>query len=394
MMKALILLFLIFLSFGVKAQITLSGVVLDSMDKVIPYANVYHPPSMQGTVTNDSGVYSLRLNDLEKSDSILFSFVGYDDVYVLIHQLLKNDTLVLYSATKVLKTAFILEDGVNAYSIVLDAFDKIPENFSQEERTVYAYYRENLFQSKQFVGDEKNKVVHGGRSVEAAIKITEGSYKHSIKLVEEKNCVLSIRKPKDTIFHSKLPIKFITNRLSLLQWCNIAKYNDGEAFNKEKKLKKRYNLVIEQVIQKGSTEHIYKISFVYKDSTNNHYKGCFWISSDNYKLYRYELHNEKGVYGDKNTMYYNNVPHHRIVSYVPSPDGLVLSYLKDYYIYEVRNKDRELIIYDVYDTELIYVSPDKFKNLTNDCHPIDKKNDLSEQVENSNPEFWREFNVE
>lgn len=75
-MKKIFLFFvIILLSFAVKAQITLSGIVFDSTNSAIPYANVYHPSTMQGTVTDGDGAFYLRLYDLNESDSILFSWI-------------------------------------------------------------------------------------------------------------------------------------------------------------------------------------------------------------------------------------------------------------------------------------------------------------------------------
>ena len=398
MKRVLLILSLHLVFFSLKAQYTFEGVVVDSTNqKKLPFVNVYHPKTTQGTVTNDSGYYRIKLDLVDKTDSVLFSYIGYRDIYVQLDSLIDKDTILMSAANTMLGMAYVLEDGMDAYSIFAYAFQNVPDNFSQKNRTVYAYYKENLYQSKQLIGDNQNNVIHGGRNIEAALKIQEGPYKDSRRAVEETNCIISIRKPKDTIFHSKIPKKFMRNNLFFLQRCNVAKYNAGKDYDKEKRLKKDMIMKIDQVINVNEIEHIFKISFRYRDTSRLHYNGFIWISSDNYKIYRYEIDVHKRVYEDNYfkamDAYINIVPHKTIVSYVQSSDGLVLSYLKDYYIEEYRNKNKELIIYDIYDTELIYVSPEKFKDLKNDCTPIDKNIDIGKQKENSDPDFWKEFNV-
>ena len=60
----------------VSSKITIRGKVTDADDNPLPGATVVQKGSVNGTVTNENGIYQLELNPKD-AQSILFSFIGY-----------------------------------------------------------------------------------------------------------------------------------------------------------------------------------------------------------------------------------------------------------------------------------------------------------------------------
>lgn len=223
--------------------------------------------------------------------------------------------------------------------------------------------------------------------MEAALKVTEDPYSKSRKTHKESNCIVSIRKSQDTIFHGKLPDRFMMNYLSLLQKQNIVLYAEN-THSEMRKFKKNYTCEIQNIQVLESITLLYKIKVQNKDSTKVSGISYYWICSNNYQLYRYEQYGKmKEPIGSFAVFEMNGV-----ANYLPSRDGMVLSYLSNYY--EVgTSSGNGVTTYQIYNTEMKIVSNEKFKRIQGVCVPLKSKLDIYKQKENSDPEFWREFNV-
>jgi hypothetical protein len=378
---------LILISYSGYSQKGINGFVCTEELKPLPFVNVYIPEKRMGTVTDSSGMYYLNINSKFSTDSVLFSYVGFQKVTKAINRLNNFDTIILIPLVKQLKTTEVVGHVIPASTIVSTAMNRIQENFSKKNRTYYAYYKEKL-------NEFNDKELLEGRCLEAAIKIDEPSYKKHYSNLKENACILGIRKSVDTIFHGILDINYFSFTLQQ----NIARYFGRYGFESVKNINKKWIIKTEEVYRVDSNELIYKISFSPVDTTFWSEKGYFWISSDNYKIYRFEINVTKGVY-NKNTFsniyngYYNYVPYHIIVSYNDTPDGLALSYIKSYEGIEIRAKNMQIKSYYTVDCELKVVSENSIKLENIICNKINKREDIYTQKENSDPDFWKNFNI-
>ncbi|TDN88761.1 carboxypeptidase-like protein [Salegentibacter sp. 24] len=74
MHQKLFILFLIFSSINLTAQIT--GTVTDSENKTLPYVNIYTEDGRFGTTSNENGIYELKINN-PGVYNLVFQFLGY-----------------------------------------------------------------------------------------------------------------------------------------------------------------------------------------------------------------------------------------------------------------------------------------------------------------------------
>lgn len=104
-----LLLLLLILPFGLLAQNTLKGVVLDgSLKQPLPGVNVLVVGTTNGTTTDFDGNFTLT--NVKKGDKILFSYVGFTDETVL-YENQKTITITLKEDQKELKDVVVIGYG-------------------------------------------------------------------------------------------------------------------------------------------------------------------------------------------------------------------------------------------------------------------------------------------
>ena len=99
-MKNWLLLFILTLSLA-HSELVLSGVVIDNKSKdPIPLVNIYDSVSERGIVTDDSGRFSIELDDQNIAE-LMFSHIAFDNYYQVFdnNQLLSH---ILYVENKCL----------------------------------------------------------------------------------------------------------------------------------------------------------------------------------------------------------------------------------------------------------------------------------------------------
>ena len=104
-----LLLLLLILPFGLLAQNTLKGVVLDgSLKQPLPGVNVLVAGTTNGTTTDFDGNFTL--NNVKKGDKILFSYIGFKDESI-IYDNQKTITVTLQEDQKELKDVVVIGYG-------------------------------------------------------------------------------------------------------------------------------------------------------------------------------------------------------------------------------------------------------------------------------------------
>jgi hypothetical protein len=109
--------FLILISFDLLSQENqIEGVVRDAESKeVLPFTNIRIQNKFRGAIANVEGRYVLDVSNLEPSDSVVFSFVGY------------KTTAISLSMLRVESEVFLLPEPVNLNAITILSRDLEPK---------------------------------------------------------------------------------------------------------------------------------------------------------------------------------------------------------------------------------------------------------------------------
>ena len=134
----IILLFL-FMPLGAWAQKNaITGTVIDSLTQApLPFTNVGVLGKDEGTVSNSEGTFTLSLEGLNSSDTIFFSFVGYQQRKVSLEQLKKQPQVALIENVIQL-SAF----SVHARELKpIEILDRVKKNFSRNHPRKLSYQK-------------------------------------------------------------------------------------------------------------------------------------------------------------------------------------------------------------------------------------------------------------
>ncbi len=131
-------------SFQISAQNTdiVKGMVVD-MDKhtPLPYTNIVVLHKNRGTVSNEKGLFSLDISELDKSDSLSFQYVGYDTKVVVISELDSVDTIFLKEAIINLSEAFVFSDPPDPEVIVKKVLENKKVNYKKRTAIAQTFIR-------------------------------------------------------------------------------------------------------------------------------------------------------------------------------------------------------------------------------------------------------------
>lgn len=136
-------------------QQTVRGVVKDLITKrPIPYANVYLPDGTAGTVTNEEGLFTIKVKSSSDSITLEFSSLGYTTSRIAVRE---GGT----SGEKLFKvflkpTANLLSEvkvyGGDARDLVVSALSRVAENYPQSDNLLNLFYRETIKKGSRYVG--------------------------------------------------------------------------------------------------------------------------------------------------------------------------------------------------------------------------------------------------
>ena len=106
----------------------------------LPYTNVVVQGRSQGTVTNEEGLFRLYLPaDVTNSDTILFSFIGYETEKLPLATIPDRDLVIVLSPSSTSLEEVVVR-GINARQLVEKALEKIPQNYAGSH-TSTSFYR-------------------------------------------------------------------------------------------------------------------------------------------------------------------------------------------------------------------------------------------------------------
>ena len=131
---------------------TISGVVKDkSSKKTLEYVNISVPGSNLGSITNEDGVFILKVKDSIQAKEIEFSRIGYFSTRIPIDgKDLLDQTFYLTPNEKQLKEV-IIESWGNPSELVRAALQRIDHNYSNKSNLLTGFYRETIQKRKKFI---------------------------------------------------------------------------------------------------------------------------------------------------------------------------------------------------------------------------------------------------
>lgn len=148
--------------------ITVRGKVMDkATGQPLEFANVAVKGKGIGSVTNSQGAFELSIPSTTGKDSITISFIGYASVARLISEVPDGKVLQvsLEPVSTELLNLVISTKPYTVHSLLLDAIDHYPENYTTSPVAMNAFYRETRQADKKY-----------GYLMEAAISLFKESY--------------------------------------------------------------------------------------------------------------------------------------------------------------------------------------------------------------------------
>lgn len=147
------LILLLIISLGLEAQDNMvSGIVIDSLtQEPLPFTNIGVVGRELGSISNDEGRYTLSLEKVNPTDTVFFSFVGYQNVRFTVAQLLNNSTVRLFENAVQLSDFSVLSREYTPIEIL----DLAKKNFSKNHSTKFQ-------KQKIFMRDASYTTMHKG----------------------------------------------------------------------------------------------------------------------------------------------------------------------------------------------------------------------------------------
>lgn len=156
-MKYLLLLLSFCLAFNFSAaQDPIKGLVRDAeTEEPLPFANIVLVGKHKGTVSNSEGYFILQGKDIAPNDSLLFSFIGYENLKVRASELQNQSIIYLHPAAVHLAELQVLSRSLTAEEILALVREHYPKNHprpSQKQRIFFHKYEKTPF-------PEENKII-------------------------------------------------------------------------------------------------------------------------------------------------------------------------------------------------------------------------------------------
>ena len=130
---------------------TISGVVKNKENnRKMEYVSVSVPGTGIGTVTNEDGEFTLKINDSIRTTAIELSCVGFYNNRIPVSGMdMINQTFIMVPKYKELQDVVVM--GWDPHKLVEKAAQKIPENYSTTPNLLTGFYRETVQKRKNYV---------------------------------------------------------------------------------------------------------------------------------------------------------------------------------------------------------------------------------------------------
>ena len=128
-----------------------SGVVKNKTNnKKMEYVNVSVPGTGIGTITNEDGEFSLKINESANAKDIEFSYIGFFNTRIPV-----NGTSIFgetfYMSPKTKELPEVVVKSWDARKLMEEAISKIPQNYSKSSNLLTGFYRETAKKGRSYI---------------------------------------------------------------------------------------------------------------------------------------------------------------------------------------------------------------------------------------------------
>ncbi len=235
-MKTKILLFLLLLPIGtlLAQRTTFNGIVTDEQSgNHVAQAVITVPGSTIAVVTNDDGVFSLKVEEVPTS--IIVSHIGYQTRQMAISPEITYLHIQLTPATQTLNEVMVR--SINALELVRSVVDNIPKNYSKVPELHKCFYRETAMKRQHFI-----------YVAEGVVDMYKSDYNHDI--LQDRVAIIKGRRLVSTKANDTLGVKVMGGPLIPLQ-LDVVKNNEI-LFDKEELLYYHFSMEDPVVIRDRS----------------------------------------------------------------------------------------------------------------------------------------------
>ena len=178
---------------------TVSGVVKDKSNrKTLEYVNISVPGSNLSSITNEDGVFVLKIKDSIRAKEIEFSRIGYFSTRIPLNgKDLLDQTFYLTQNEKQLKE-IVVESWEKPSELVRAALRRVENNYSNKPNLLTGFYRETVQKRKKFINIS-----------EAVINIYKNSYSNNINTYNDRVQIFKGRKLLTTKVSDTLAVKLL-----------------------------------------------------------------------------------------------------------------------------------------------------------------------------------------
>lgn len=118
------------------------GVLLDAeTNDPLPYANIVIQRMNKGTISNESGEFSLDTTGVLADDSISFQYIGYKTITIPISQLGSNPLVKMNEDIQNLNKVFVFGSPPNAKDIIKKVIENREKNYAKKLNTSNVFFR-------------------------------------------------------------------------------------------------------------------------------------------------------------------------------------------------------------------------------------------------------------
>ncbi len=129
----------------------LAGIVTDQNSKeALPYASIGIRGKHVGTITNLDGEFSLSISSENLNDTLVFSYVGYQNKEIVVSHL-KNNQIEVELKEDFISLQEVIIRNNDPLVLVRAAVNNIYKNYPQKSTNLTSFYRESVMKNNKYM---------------------------------------------------------------------------------------------------------------------------------------------------------------------------------------------------------------------------------------------------
>lgn len=149
------IIFLLYILSGNAQTISITGKIVNAdTEEALPFANVSTIQSKIGTATNGDGNFNLIIKTTDLTDTLLFSFIGFESIKKPIESLTVSDNIIMLKPSTETLEEFVLSP-LNAYEFMKRVVEEIPNNLTENTFAALGYYSDKAKENEGYLGQNE-----------------------------------------------------------------------------------------------------------------------------------------------------------------------------------------------------------------------------------------------